>query len=119
MHGQQLEEVVQPLRQRGRIVSSMWDLYKEALSVQERKSVPAAGNSVDRRTFEYTSHVYTEGRIRSLICFACARIHVDTGRIRSAIEFVSGRWLFSLPRGSLTKNFSLTVSGAVAVQALR
>ena len=57
--------------------------------------------------FEYTAHVYNDERIRSLICFACAHIKVDTGRMRSAIEFVSGRWLFSLPRGSLTKNFSM------------
>ena len=35
------------------------------------------------------------------------KVKVDTGGIRSAIEFVSGRWLFSLPAGSLAKNLSM------------
>ncbi len=82
-------------------------LYKAALSAQERCSIPVAGASVDRRAFEYTGHVYNDECIRSLVCFACAQVKVDTGRIRSAIEFRSGRWLFSLPRGSLVKNFAM------------
>ena len=35
-----------------------------------------------------------------LICLACARVKVDTGRIRSAIRFRTGEWVFSLPPGS-------------------
>ena len=32
---------------------------------------------------------------------------MDTGRIRSDIAFRTGEWLFSLPPGSLVKNFSM------------
>ena len=84
-----------------------WGLYKAALSIKERQQIPIVGPSVDRRAFEHTSHVYNDDRIRSLICFACAQVKLDTGRIRSAIEFRSGTWFFSLPKGSLTKNFSM------------
>ena len=65
------------------------------------------GPSVDRRTFERTAHAYNDERVRALVCFACARVKVDTGRIRSAIAFRTGKWLFSLPPGSLVKNFSM------------
>ena len=84
-----------------------WDIYKEACSAQERKSIPVTGPSVDRRTCERTVHVYNDERVRALVCFACARVKVDTGRIRSAIAFRTGKWLFSLPPGSLVKNFSM------------
>ncbi len=30
----------------------VWDVYKEALSVQERQVVPCVGASIDRRSFE-------------------------------------------------------------------
>ena len=39
------------------------------------------------------------------LCFACACTRLDTGGPRSHIEFKRGGWLFSLPQGSLTKNF--------------
>ena len=65
------------------------------------------GPSVERRTCARTAHVYNDECIRALICFACARVKVSTGRIRSAIAFRTGKWLFSLPPGSLTKNFSM------------
>ena len=84
-----------------------WDIYKEALAVQERCSIPVAGPSVERRVFEYMAHVYNDDRVRALICFACARVKVDTGRTNSAIGYRTGRWLFSLPSGSLLKNFSM------------
>ena len=84
-----------------------WDIYKEACSVQERRSVPVSGPSVERRTCERTVHVYNDERIRALICFACARVKVDTGRVRSDIRFRIGEWLFSLPPGSSVKNFSM------------
>ena len=88
-------------------MSYQWDLYKAALSAQERNSVPVAGPSIDRRVCEYTADVYNADCIRILICFACAQVKLDIGRIRSAIEFYSGRYLFSLPPGSLVKNFSM------------
>ena len=84
-----------------------WDIYKEALSVKERNSIPVAGVSIERRVCEATAHVYNDACVRALICFACARVKVDTGRIRSEIKFMSGKWLFSLPPGSLVKNFSM------------
>ena len=59
--------------------------------------------------FEYTTHVFNDSCVRSLICLTCAQVKVDTGRIRSEIQFVSGRWLFELPPGSLHKNFSMQV----------
>ena len=82
-----------------------WDIYKEACSVQERRTIPVTGPSVERRTCERTAHVYNDECVRALICFACARVKVDTGRIRSDIAFRTGEWLFSLPPGSLVKNF--------------
>ena len=80
----------------GQTEELVWDVYKGALSAQGSRCFPIAGFSVERRVFEYTAHVYNDERIRSLICFACAQIKVDTGRIRSAIDFRSGRWLFLL-----------------------
>ena len=106
-HGATICGVTAPYIEKNRMEELMWDLYKEALSVQERQQIPSVGYSVERRTFKYATHVYNDNRIRSLICFACAQIKVDTGRIRSAIEYRSGRWLFSLPKGSLTKKFSM------------
>ena len=85
----------------------LWDVYKAALSIQERRGVPIVGASVDRRVFEYTRRVYHDDNVRSLVCFACAQIKVDTGGKRSDVEFCTGRWLFSLPPGSLVKNFSM------------
>ena len=84
-----------------------WELYKGALSVKEQRGVPVTGASVDRRVCEAAAHVYNDDCVRALICFACARVKVDTGRIRSAISFRTGKWLFSLPPGSLVKNFSM------------
>ena len=84
-----------------------WDIYKEALAVKERKSIPVAGASVDRRVCEATARVFNDACVRALICSACARVKVDTGGIRSEIKFITGKWLFSLPPGSLVKNFSM------------
>ena len=84
-----------------------WDVYKQALAIQERRCIPATGVSIDRRVFEYTLQIYNDKTVRSLICCACARIRLDTGGPRSDIEFKKGAWLFSLPEGSLHKNFSM------------
>ena len=54
--------------------SLLWDIYKAALSFRERECIPVAGPSIDRRAFQYTSYVYSDARIRSLICFCCAQI---------------------------------------------
>ena len=45
-----------------------WDVYREALSVKERSTIPVIGPSVDRRACEYTAHVYNDDCVRALIC---------------------------------------------------
>ena len=87
----------------------LWDVYNEAIAEQERDAFPVVGCSVDRRAFEYTQKVFNDTSIRSLICCVCARILLDTGGIRSHIDFFSGNWFFKLPKGSLKKNFSMEV----------
>ena len=63
----------------------VWDVYNEAIAVQEREAFPAVGCSVDRRAFEYTLQVFNDDTIRCLICSVCARIRLDTGGLRSQI----------------------------------
>ena len=58
--------------------SLLWDIYKAALSFRERECVPVAGPSIGRRAFQHTSYVYSDARIRSLICVCCAQIKLDT-----------------------------------------
>ena len=84
----------------------IWDVYTQALAVQERKLMPAVGPSMDRRTFDFTLLRYNDDSIQSLICFCCARVCLSTGQPRSHIEFVKGAWFLNLPEGSLTTNFS-------------
>ena len=102
------EHVQQILDMTGPEEEHPWDVYKQAVAVRERQTVPTVGSAVDRRAFEQTLQVYNDGRVRALICFACARICLDTGGPRSHISFKSGGWLLALPIGSLTKNFSKT-----------
>ena len=78
----------------------VWDVYKEALAVQERSRVPVVGAAVDRRAFETTLEVYNDDSIRSLICFVCARVCLHTGSARSAIAYRRGSWLLTLPTGT-------------------
>ena len=89
----------------------MWDLYKQALAVQERRGYPAVGVSVDRRAFEYTNRVYNDTRVRSLICFTGARICLDTGGVRSAIRFRSTSSYLSMPLESLHETCSCAAFG--------
>ena len=46
----------------------IYDTYREALAVQERKHVPAVGPAVDRRAFDATLAVYNDENIQALIC---------------------------------------------------
>ena len=78
----------------------VWAVYKEALAVQERRSVPAVGAAIDRRAFEATLERYNDDRIQSLICFVCARVCLNTGASHSEIESRPGSWLVSLPGGA-------------------
>ena len=82
----------------------LWDVYKEALAVQERSRVPVVGAAVDRRAFETTLEVYNDDSIRSLICFVCARVCLQTGGAHSAINYRRGSWLLGLPPGSIEKS---------------
>jgi len=106
-HGRRMQEVVESVPLKLDSDELSWALYKQALAVQERKTVPRIGVSVERRVFDTLTHVYQDDCIRALICFACAQIKVDTGGLRSKIKFMSGSYLFSLPKGSLKKNFCL------------
>ena len=74
----------------------IYDIYREALAIQERKRVPAVGPAVDRRAFDATLAVYNDQSIQALICCCCARICLQTAR-RSSIEFVKGTWFLKLP----------------------
>jgi len=86
--------------------SLQWDLYKQALAVLERRGIPDVGVSVDRRAFEVATSMYNDKSIRSLICFCCACVTLDTGGFRSRIKYVSGRWILTLPAKCLQQNFS-------------
>ena len=77
----------------------IYDIYREALAVQERKNVPAVGPCVDRRAFEATLAVYNDERIQALICMCCARICLQTAGPRSSIEYLKGSWFLRLPAG--------------------
>ena len=84
----------------------IWDVYKQALAVKERETIPAVGAAIDRRAFECTVQRYNDHSTKALVCFSCARICLDTGGARSSIELLEGGWLLTLPAGSLVKNFS-------------
>ena len=43
----------------------IWDVYKQALAVQERQTVPAVGAAIDRRAFEYTLQCYNDHSIQA------------------------------------------------------
>ena len=67
--------------------------------------MPIVGPSVDRRCMDHLVQVYNDRRIRSLICFCCAQVKTDTGKLRSPIQEVSGRWLYDLNPTTLSRNF--------------
>ena len=79
----------------------IYDTYREALAVQERKNVPAVGPCVDRGAFEATLAVYNDERIQALICMCCARICLQTAGPRSSIEYKPVIWFLQLPAGPL------------------
>ena len=86
----------------------IWDVYMQGIAIRKRQGFPAVGCSVDRRAFDHTQQLFNNDTVRSLICSVCARIRVDTGGIRSHIEFCKGGWFLTLPNGSLKKNFSMS-----------
>ena len=79
----------------------IYDTYREALAVQERKNVPAVGPCVDRRAFEATLAVYNGERVQAVICMCCARICLQTAGPRSSIGYLPGSWFLKLPAGPL------------------
>ena len=83
-----------------------WDIYREALAVQERKKWPTVGAAIDRRIFAYTSFVYSDVKIKAHICYACAGIFPNANRIHSEIMIRRGEWLFSLSNKCLRDHFS-------------
>ena len=78
---------------------NVYDLYREALAVQDRTNVPAVGPAVDRRAFDATLAVYNDEKIQALICAVCARICVQTAGPRSDIAYQNGVWFLKLPPG--------------------
>jgi hypothetical protein len=92
-HGCEMEDI---LSRYSVAAYKAWDVYKEALGICERRSVPIAGVSIDRRALEYTLQLYNDEMVRSLICGICARIRLDTGHVHSDIQFVTGAWLQTL-----------------------
>ena len=85
----------------------IWDTYKLALSCKEQSSIPIVGASVDRRMFEVLQATYNDRTIRVLMCFCCPTKKVDTGRIRSKIEFCSVAWFLSAGADAIMKNCSM------------
>ena len=81
------------------ILDAAGDTYREALAVQERKNVSAAGPCVDRGAFEATLAVYNDEKIQALICMCCARICLQTAGPRSSIDYKKGSWFLRLPAG--------------------
>ena len=80
VHGSRMRALTEPSLGAERATRHLWDLYKAALSAQERRSIPVVGASIERRVFEYAATVvYNDECIRSLICFACGHIKVDKG----------------------------------------
>ena len=104
-HNVQMLDIVEPILQDYAISPLLWDFYKGALSFQDPRTIPIVGPSVDRRSFQATSYVFSNARIRSLICFTCNQIKLDTGRIRIEIEFCSGSWFFFTNRMSEEMSF--------------
>jgi len=90
--------------------ADVWDVYKEALAVQERQRVPVVGAAVDRRAFQTTLEVYNDDSIRSLICFVCARVCLHTDGAHSAINYRLGAWLLKLPTGIYEKGNCLSLN---------
>ena len=85
----------------------LWDVYREAIAVIERRGIPVVGPSVDRRATDHLVQRFNDQRIKGLVCFCCAQVKPDTGGCRSAIEFKTGRWLCSAPATALWNTFAL------------
>ena len=83
-----------------------WDIYREALAVQERKKWPTVGASIERRTFAYTTCVYNDEKIKAHVCIACAGVFPNTHSVRSEISIFDGAWLLSVSDSCLRENFS-------------
>ena len=72
------------------------DYYCAAVAAREREHMPSVGVSIDRRTFKSLSEVYNSTKIRSLVCFVCAQVRLDSGGFKSDITYRDGKWLWKL-----------------------
>ena len=106
-HSDKLLSALERFLPKEKIDHLYWDVYKEALATLERKSFPATGDSIERRAFEMLLSKYNDNHIRALMCFCCGRIVLDTGSVRTQIEYKHGSWLYSLPKRTLEVNFLL------------
>ncbi|CAE8629629.1 unnamed protein product, partial [Polarella glacialis] len=83
--------------------------YTAAIREIERRGAPTLGASVDRRAFQHLREVYSDGAVRSLICFVCAQVKTRTLSPNSDIDFVRGKWLRRLSDDSFDDNLSFPV----------
>ena len=82
----------------------VYDIYREALAVKERKGFLAVGPSVDRRVFDTTLAVYNDQSIQALICMSCASVCLQIAKPRSSIEYQTSKWFLALPAGRSLAN---------------
>ena len=61
-----------------RLSRDSYDYYLEAIACREREQMPVVGPSIDRRVFRHIRISQSEGEVRALICFCCARVFTST-----------------------------------------
>ena len=106
-HGHTIRKILRPHFDDTATDDRIWAVYTEAVSVQERKKYPQVGPSIDRTAIVKASSTYNDDCVHAYMCFTCASIKVDTGRIRSDIERVTGAWLLGLKNNAAAKNLSM------------
>ncbi|CAE7344756.1 TTC28 [Symbiodinium sp. CCMP2592] len=72
----------------------MCTLYMEGLAEAEAQNVPAAGYSVDRRTFQSIACEQAQFAVRALVCCGCARVCLAGAGRASTSAYISVKELF-------------------------
>ena len=92
-HGDDLTQLLDAAQLRGDDPDLIWHTYNAACAAKEREDVLVTGQSVDRRSMEYLQQVYNDDMVRSLMCFCCPRVRLDTCHVNGEIKFVDFVWL--------------------------
>ena len=92
-HGGVLTQLLDAAQLRSDDPDLIWHTYNAACAAKEREDVPVTGQSVDRRSMEYLQQVYNDDMVRSLMCFCCPRVRLDTCHVNGEIKFVDFLWL--------------------------